>query len=113
MSKIDFGNWEQDKRKVLARIAGRVVQNMDAACQMVAEDARGRVPKGRPELVKYIDYTVTAEGNTVEGRVGVKKHAYWGRFIELGTSKMAAKPFLRPAVQANKAEIVKLIAGKK
>jgi HK97 gp10 family phage protein len=113
MSKIDFGNWEQDRRKVLARIAGRVVDNMDAACQMVAEDARGRVAKGRPKLVTFIDYTVTAKGNTVEGRVGVKKKGYWGLFVELGTSKMAARPFLRPAVHENKAKIVKMIAGGK
>lgn len=113
VSKIDFGNWESDKRKVLARIAGRVVQNMDVACQMVAEDARARVPKGRPELVEYIDYTVTAQGNLVEGRVGVKKKGYWGLFVELGTSKMAAHPFLRPAVQENKDKIVKMIAGGK
>jgi len=113
VSKIDFGNWEQNKRKVLARIAGRVVDGMDAACQLVAEDARARVPKGRPELVEHIDYTVAAEGSTIEGRVGVKKKGYWGLFVELGTSKMAARPFLRPAVQSNKAKILKLIAGGK
>lgn len=27
--------------------------------------------------------------------------AYYGRFVELGTSRMAAKPFLRPAFAAN------------
>lgn len=113
MSKIDFGNWEQDKRKVLARIAGRVVDNMDAACQMVAEDMRGRVAKGRPKLVTFIGYTVTAKGNLVEGRVGVKKKGYWGLFVEFGTVNMAAQPFARPAVQENKAKIVNMIAGDK
>lgn len=34
-------------------------------------------------------------------RYRVLGDAYYGRFVELGTSRMAAKPFLRPAFAAN------------
>ena len=33
-----------------------------------------------------------------------KSHAFYGRFLEFGTSKMAAKPFLRPAYDAARAK---------
>lgn len=38
-----------------------------------------------------------------------KTHAFYGRFVEFGTSKMAAKPFLRPAYDAARAKAVKAV----
>ena len=38
-----------------------------------------------------------------------KTHAFYGRFVEFGTSKMAARPFLRPAYDAARAKAVKAV----
>lgn len=38
-----------------------------------------------------------------------KTHAFYGRFVEFGTSKMAAKPFMRPAYDAARAKAVKAV----
>ena len=38
-----------------------------------------------------------------------KTHAFYGRFVEFGTSKMAAKPFLRPAYDAARAKALKAV----
>lgn len=38
-----------------------------------------------------------------------KTHAFYGRFVEFGTSKMAAQPFLRPAYDAARAKAVKAV----
>lgn len=38
-----------------------------------------------------------------------KTHAFYGRFVEFGTSKMAAKPFLRPAYDAAHAKAIKAV----
>lgn len=38
-----------------------------------------------------------------------KTHAFYGRFVEFGTSKMAAKPFLRPAYDAARAKVIKAV----
>lgn len=38
-----------------------------------------------------------------------KTHAFYGRFVEFGTSKMAAKPFLRPAYDAARARALKAV----
>jgi len=59
-------------------------------------------------------YAKTA-ANRRAGKVGVYKNAgstfYW-RFIEFGTSKMPAKPFLRPAFEGQKENAVKAIGAK-
>lgn len=38
-----------------------------------------------------------------------KTHAFYGRFLEFGTSKMAARPFLRPAYDAARAKALKAV----
>ena len=38
-----------------------------------------------------------------------KTHAFYGRFVEFGTSKMAATPFLRPASDAARARALKAV----
>ena len=38
-----------------------------------------------------------------------KTHAFYGRLVEFGTSKMAAKPFLRPAYDAARAKAIKAV----
>ena len=48
--------------------------------------------------------------NRRQGRVGQRyqnfgQYYYW-RFVEFGTSKMPARPFLRPAFEANKAAML-------
>jgi len=43
--------------------------------------------------------------------VGVKKRTFWAIFVERGTKKMAAQPFLRPAVFDNGKTILKMLRG--
>ena len=38
-----------------------------------------------------------------------KTHAFYGRFVEFGTSKMAAKPFIRPAYDAARAKALQAV----
>ena len=39
-----------------------------------------------------------------KGKAGNPDNAYYGRFVEFGTSKMAAQPFMRPAFEAKHRE---------
>lgn len=101
-------------KELLAEVSGRIVRGMDKACDFAAEQARAKAARGATKrLSEGIDYEVEARGKTVTGYVGVKGgkgSPYYGYFVELGTKKMAAQPFLRPAVFENGAKIVKLIA---
>ena len=104
---------EWNQKQVLAAISGRVVQNMDRACQFAAEQAEAMAPVRTGRLKRAIGYTVRAHRNVVEGRVGVRRgfRAFYGYFHEMGTSKMPARPWLRPAVFGNAKRIVRIIQG--
>jgi HK97 gp10 family phage protein len=114
MSKtaVEWPGWEQHKKAYLAKIAGQVAANMDAAAGYAADQARQLAPVYRGILKSDITHVVKARGNTIEGFVGVKKRAFWARFVELGTSKMKAQPFLRPAVFNNINKIRNILLGK-
>lgn len=105
--------WRQ--REVMAELSGRLLEGLDDALQFAEEQARAMAPERTGKLRASISHTVGAKGNTVFGAVGVRKgkgFAHWGWFHEMGTVKMAAHPFLRPAVFGNAAEILRRICGR-
>jgi HK97 gp10 family phage protein len=113
MSQIVWKDW--NPRRVKAAIAGQVAQNMEVACLFVADKAKGLAPRRGGRLISEIDIAVevSALGDVVEGRVGVKRgKAFYALFVEMGTRFMRARPFLRPAVFNNAREIVRIIAGR-
>ncbi|MFM0210450.1 HK97 gp10 family phage protein [Paraburkholderia sediminicola] len=52
-------------------------------------------------LIAY-DKEQSVEGRIASYIVTWSKQAFYGRFVEAGTSKMAANPFLRPSYEAKK-----------
>jgi hypothetical protein len=117
MSKIRWKEW--NPQRVKADVAGRVVQNMEVACQFVADKAKtlSISRRVRAAIDIEIETSVGAHGNIIEGLVGVRRkgkegrRAFFGYFLEMGTRFMAARPFLRPAVFNHAREIVRIIAG--
>jgi HK97 gp10 family phage protein len=62
---------------------------------------------------KYSVYVRTGKKSRLSGRArGVDKNSFYWIFQELGTSKMPAHPFLRPAFESRKEEAVKTIGEK-
>jgi len=113
VSELKWTRWQPQRAK--AAIAGRVAQNMEVACLFVVDKARGLVPVRTGITRRDIDFVVEvgARGNVVEGIVGVKRgKAFYAKFVEWGTRKMAAMPFLRPAVFNNKREIRSILQGR-
>ena len=66
-------------------------------------------------LRSSIDIEISRDNLGVSGFVGVRKGAAedYGLFLELGTHKMAARPFLRPTIAKHKRKILRMIAGKR
>jgi HK97 gp10 family phage protein len=96
------------KHKMLVKSA----EGMARVCRFVAEKAQANAPVRTGKLREEITYKLEVQEDVVEGIVGVGKEAFYARFIEMGTSKMAARPFLRPAVFENTDEIMRLLVGK-
>ena len=105
---------EWNQAKVLAEVSARVVVQMEKACEFVEEIARANAPVRSGLTRDDIDHEIEARGNVVEGRVGVrggKGEAWYAHFPEMGTSRIAAHPWLRPAVFDHGDEIVRIIQG--
>lgn len=98
----------------ISRLENKALKN---AAEPVLEDAKatnefndrsGRLRKGlkisnvkNKEGVKYVLVGVDKSDNS---------KIYYGKFLEFGTSKISAKPFLQPAYEKNKDNIQKTIA---
>jgi HK97 gp10 family phage protein len=102
--------WNADKFK--AGISAKVIDGMDRVGQFCAERASANAPVYRGVLRASVTYKVEAHGEAVEAIVGATRKAFWAWFQEIGTSKMAASPWLRPAIFGNAAEIMRRFVGK-
>jgi HK97 gp10 family phage protein len=79
--------------------------------EIVREDASRRAPRRTGKLSQSIIIeSAEVEPDYVSVKIGPNKEAFYGRFVEMGTSKMPAKPFLRPAWDANKENVKKIIS---
>lgn len=113
-------------------IQGRPLRSaVSAAAKLIVDDVSTRVPVGETGNLKSAVYRYRSRRNSSVGRetffVGIrggkaeyantarnrrkgivgKKYktageAFYWRFLELGTSKMDKKPFLRPSFESNK-----------
>lgn len=60
-------------------------------------------------LVKQTFYVGVRTGKRLKDKTGRTLDAYYWRFVEFGTVKMSARPFLRPAFEAKKLEAIEAI----
>jgi len=60
------------------------------------------------ELAGLIGMKSSTPGNEMEGtvRVGPTRRPFWALFLEFGTRKMRARPFIRPAYESKKAAVL-------
>lgn len=98
------------EKKILARA-------MRDAAKPMLDDAKRLAPVLTGQLRKSIK--IRSIKRNRKGRVGVvistekgffKGETFYGAFLEFGTKKLPARPFIRPAFEANKARSAK-IAG--
>lgn len=115
--------WEPDKFK--AELLKQLEENGDLMGQFVEDDARRRLWNiTEPEwgagyrgvvVAELLTHTVERKENEVVITVGVatsSKSSHHGFYIEMGSSRFPAQPFIRPAVFENGGKIVALLSGK-
>lgn len=76
-----------------------------SAARPVVNKAKQIVPVRTGALKRGIQQRVSVTSRVAEASIGYDRKQFYGRFIELGTSKMSAKPFLRPALDGSQNEI--------
>ncbi len=82
-----------------------------AGAKVVSDEAKRLAPRDTGTLEKSIGITKRKSKRgqitfSVSPRKGGKNDGFYGRFIELGTSKMIARPFLRPALEKSQDEVL-------
>lgn len=82
---------------IAAELRGKADELERASAARIAQDATARAPYADEE--PHIRDTISADGNEVDVD---NPH---GGFVEYGTSRMAAQPYLRPAVEADRANL--------
>ena len=102
-------------------IMNSAMERISKIAELVAAGARQRVSIGvsRPPYKTGKDYTAREAGALRDSirvvklfgstKLNVRIYAgshkvYYARFVEMGTSKMRARPFMRPALSAAKVE---------
>lgn len=83
-----------------------------AGGQIVLEDAKSRCPidTGALKASLHMDKGKSKKPDIKqEVKISPGKQEYYGTFVELGTTRQAAQPYLRPAVDKNKEKIAKAV----
>uniref|UniRef100_UPI00035E43DF HK97 gp10 family phage protein n=1 Tax=Nocardiopsis lucentensis TaxID=53441 RepID=UPI00035E43DF len=66
----------------------------------VYKGAVADVPVDSGDLARALEIRVEGSGATTDARVGIwSDDEYYGQYVEYGTSKMSAQPFMYPNVQ--------------
>jgi HK97 gp10 family phage protein len=97
-----------------------------AGARVIFDEAKVRAPVGvreyerkgtaiypgflRDHMLIAFDKEQSVEGKLASYIVTWSKEAFYGRFVEHGTSKMSADPFLRPAFDARREDADRAIA---
>jgi HK97 gp10 family phage protein len=95
-------------RRAFARLTRDVHEAQEDVAEKWAEHtergAQARVPLDTGNLGSAIESRVKGEGADADAQVGVwEDDAFYGQFVEFGTEKQVAQPFLYPAAtEANR-----------
>lgn len=84
----------------------RVLDALEAGAEPLAEAAR--LNAGR--ISRRVARSIVVERRRDSVAVGPTREGFIGHFFEWGTSKMAARPWLRPAVDSEERDVVRTVA---
>jgi len=98
--------WHGDE--VEAEVANVIRTNCREGAEMIAKDAKILCPKDTGELsesIEVVESQFRDGGFLVVAQGPGNYDRYRASFVELGTYKDAAQPFMRPAMHKNKRKI--------
>ena len=98
--------------KITAQMLPRVAAATAAGAELIAQRAKARAPDAPPygEGLREAIH-VEQSGPTTYAVVAGDRDAFYGHMVEHGTSHSAPRPFLMPAVEESRAEIMASIAA--
>ena len=101
-------------------INNKLATKMRAALRLAAQEMAmvwieaivNKAPRNSGFLAEHVTYLIQYHdsGSHLELKVGPTRAAFYAIFLEFGTAFMAAQPFLRPAYEEHKDEVVGIFA---
>ena len=97
----------KELKKLSDAVAGEHLEaSLRPGAKILREEASNLAPKRTGELSRNIFSEVRVKSKeSVIIDIGPSPQVFYGQFVEFGTSKMTARPFLRPALNNKKAEV--------
>lgn len=101
----------QALRRVGDRASGILLkQAAEAGAEVIADEAKRLAPRDTGALADGITAKVhRAQHGRAQVNIGIGKREWYGQLIELGTEKMPARPFLRPALDSKAEEAIEAV----
>lgn len=100
-------------RKVEPEAKRAVANVLREKARAIRDDAKRRCPKDTGALSESVRYAVSRRTLTASVHAGGKKvrgiDTYYAHFVEYGTQKMRARPFLIPAGRAHEDETLEAL----
>ena len=101
------------KLKEIGSKAEKIVgKALEESAEIIRKEASDKAPRRRGYLAKGITVSEVKD-RTID--IGPDEKSFYGRFLEFGTVKMSARPFLRPALDTKrsqvKAKFIEVIKG--
>ena len=101
--------------QITAEIEKKAMDRLEKAGEVVAAKARRSVPVRSGKLRDTIRVTRLKDDPKLNIRVyagnRIKGGAFYAHMVEYGTVKMKPRPFLRPALNSSKAEIMAILGA--
>lgn len=94
----EFTRMAADLTAAPLKVAARAGSAMGKALGDIGSGAKARAPVDTGTLANSISSEMQRGGGTLRGEVGPTVN--YGGFVENGTSRMRAQPYLRPATDA-------------
>lgn len=116
MADISFGGADEMMAKLYAlgaKMAGVAERKaLKSGGEILREEISNKAPRDTGDLAESITVSrIKSKDGIRYVEVGPNPKTAWrAKFIEFGTSKMAAKPFMTPAVEAKRREVLEAIS---
>ena len=91
------------------RIRQAQADRLAEAAQIGADAVRDSAPVRTGKLRGNVTWESQREGGQLRATIGVRRDAFYSRFLEFGTVKMPARPFFRPALQRAKDDMFRAL----
>lgn len=95
---LDTSRFEAAVKRELAKVTAEARRAVTAAGEEAAQNAAGLAPRESGKMADSIEATPGA--NTKGPFSDVTVEPFYSTFVEFGTSRQPARPFIRPSTQA-------------